>query len=224
MTKYCPECGSPAADAARFCMRCGRPFFEILGADEPAAEVPTMVPAPLVPRPPNAPTPVPSEMPPVFLASEQRPGCIAMYAVFMMLVAIAALLGTVLYTGIFSDVSRLTDYVSGTGISVLLIGLAVAAVHAAVATGVYRLRAWGRAAAIIVHGLGVAGETYVLFRVLDLRSFLYDLCRTLPGLCPFLEELGVSFSLTGPLTYVAIAIALHLVTLLWFLMNGDRFR
>ena len=112
----------------------------------------------------------------------------------------------------------------GTGVSVLLVSLALALIYATVAVGVYRLRAWGRVAAILMHGLSIAVNAYVLIRLLDLRSFLYDLCDRIPDLCPVLSEFGVSFNLAGPLAFMGIIIVLHVITTLWFLLNGRHFQ
>lgn len=48
MTSYCPHCGTPGPDEARFCMKCGRERLPV-----PAAETDTGAGA--TPAPPTAP-------------------------------------------------------------------------------------------------------------------------------------------------------------------------
>ncbi|WP_328223847.1 zinc ribbon domain-containing protein [Streptomyces sp. NBC_00310] len=57
MTSYCPHCGTPGPDDARFCMTCGRERMPV-----PAAETGTGAGAP--PAPPATPPPAPPPTPP----------------------------------------------------------------------------------------------------------------------------------------------------------------
>ncbi|MDX2827737.1 zinc-ribbon domain-containing protein, partial [Streptomyces ipomoeae] len=54
MTSYCPHCGTPGPDEARFCMKCGRERGPAEGAESGGAGG-----AGTPPAPPAAPTPTP---------------------------------------------------------------------------------------------------------------------------------------------------------------------
>ncbi|MEI5528140.1 zinc ribbon domain-containing protein [Streptomyces brasiliscabiei] len=60
MTAYCPHCGTPGPDEARFCMKCGRERPPVPSA------VPSSVPSPV-------PSPVPPTAPPQVLQAPQAP-------------------------------------------------------------------------------------------------------------------------------------------------------
>ncbi|MFF1377028.1 zinc ribbon domain-containing protein [Streptomyces sp. NPDC058308] len=60
MASYCPHCGAPAPDEARFCMKCGRERLPEPTAEEPTAEEPTDAPPP----PPPSPSPLEPKQPP----------------------------------------------------------------------------------------------------------------------------------------------------------------
>ncbi|TQE20000.1 zinc ribbon domain-containing protein [Streptomyces ipomoeae] len=60
MTSYCPHCGTPGPDEARFCMKCGRERGPAEGAESGGAGG-----AGTPPAPPAAPTPTPPGAPPL---------------------------------------------------------------------------------------------------------------------------------------------------------------
>ena len=204
MAKYCQNCGAQAADEAKFCLSCGHQF----AAPPPPAQQPTYqqptyqqptYQQPTYQQPPYQP---PYQQVPT--AAKDRPGCVIVYLVLMILAALFFLVVFVFAGGLLADVMPMFGSGSGTGIAVIVIGVVIAALFVAVAIGAYELKVWAPVAAIIIHAL--VGLLYLV----GLISTLTAADR-------------VGYTPTGSIIVAIVILALQGIAIWWFAQNREYF-